>query len=70
MIGGRVMDDNRIYECMCLLRAIASEDGMMADFLILIKKFIQSISNKIINNITGINKLFMTSLLNHPVKLN
>ena len=52
-----VMGDNRTYEHICLLRAITSEDGMTADFFDFPKGFMQSISNKIINNIRGINRV-------------
>ena len=52
-----VMGDNRTYEHICLLRAITSEDGMTADFYSFDKKFMQTISNKIINNINGINRV-------------
>tara|TARA_B100001029_G_C15048297_1_gene448763 strand:- start:336 stop:1901 length:1566 start_codon:yes stop_codon:yes gene_type:complete len=52
-----VMGDNRTYEYICLLRAITSEDGMTADFFNFKKKFVQSISNKIINNVRGINRV-------------
>ena len=52
-----VMGDNRTYEHICLLRAITSEDGMTADFFDFPKGFMQSISNQIINNIKGINRV-------------
>ena len=52
-----VMGDNRTYEYMCLLRAITSEDGMTADFFSFNKEFMQNVSNKIINNIKGINRV-------------
>ena len=52
-----VMGDNRTYEHICLLRAITSEDGMTADFFNFDNKFLQTISNKIINNIKGINRV-------------
>ena len=52
-----VMGDNRTYEYLCLLRAITSEDGMTADFFSFNKEFMQNISNKIINNIKGINRV-------------
>ena len=52
-----VMGDNRTYEYICLLRAITSEDGMTADFYNFNKKFMQLVSNKIINNIKGINRV-------------
>ena len=52
-----VMGDNRTYEYICLLRAITSEDGMTADFFNFKKDFMQTISNKIVNNIKGINRV-------------
>ena len=52
-----VMGDNRTYEYMCLLRAITSEDGMTADFFNFSKDFMQLVSNKIVNNIKGINRV-------------
>ena len=52
-----VMGDNRTYEYLCLLRAITSEDGMTADFYDFKKSFMESISNKIVNNISGINRV-------------
>ena len=52
-----VMGDNRTYEHICLLRAITSEDGMTADFFNFKKDFMQIISNKIVNNIKGINRV-------------
>jgi GMP synthase (glutamine-hydrolysing) len=52
-----VMGDNRTYEYLCLLRAITSEDGMTADFYEFKKSFMQTISNKIINSIRGINRV-------------
>jgi len=52
-----VMGDNRTYEYLCLLRAITSEDGMTADFFDFRKSFLQMISNKIVNNIRGINRV-------------
>ncbi len=52
-----VMGDNRTYEYICLLRAITSSDGMTADYFDFTKKFMQDVSNKIINNIQGINRV-------------
>ena len=51
------MGDNRTYEFLCLLRAITSEDGKTADFFQFNKSFMQSISNQIVNNIRGINRV-------------
>ena len=52
-----VMGDNRTYEYLCLLRAITSEDGMTADYYEFKKSFMQTISNKIVNGIRGINRV-------------
>jgi len=52
-----VMGDNRTYEYLCLLRAITSEDGMTADYYQFKKSFMQTISNKIVNSIRGINRV-------------
>ena len=52
-----VMGDNRTYDYICLLRAITSSDGMTADYFNFSKKFMQNVSNKIINNIKGINRV-------------
>ena len=52
-----VMGDSRTYENICLLRAVTSEDGMTADYFNFPKKFMDNISNKIINNVKGINRV-------------
>jgi GMP synthase (glutamine-hydrolysing) len=52
-----VMGDSRTYEHVCLLRAVTSEDGMTADYFGFPKSFLDSISNKIINNVKGINRV-------------
>ena len=52
-----VMGDTRTYENICLLRAVISEDGMTADYFSFPKNFIDGISNKIINNVRGINRV-------------
>ena len=54
-----VMGDSRTYEYICLIRAITSEDGMTADFYFFKKKFLQKISNKIVNSIIGINRVVL-----------
>jgi len=51
------MGDNRTYEFLCLLRAITSEDGMTADYYDFKKNFMQTVSNQIVNNIRGINRV-------------
>ena len=52
-----VMGDTRTYEYTCLLRAVTSEDGMTADYFSFPKKFLDNISNKIVNNVIGINRV-------------
>ncbi len=52
-----VMGDSRTYEYTCLLRAVTSEDGMTADYFNFPKDFLDKISNKIINNVKGINRV-------------
>ena len=52
-----VMGDIRTYENICLLRAVTSEDGMTADYFSFPRSFIDNISNKIINNVKGINRV-------------
>ena len=52
-----VMGDKRTYEYTCLLRAVTSEDGMTADFFPFSKNFFQKVSNKIINSVSGINRV-------------
>ena len=52
-----VMGDSRTYEYICLLRAVVSEDGMTADYFSFPKFFLDDISNKIVNNVKGINRV-------------
>ena len=52
-----VMGDNRTYEYLCLLRAITSEDGMTADFFEFKNKDISEISSKIVNEVSGVNRV-------------
>jgi GMP synthase (glutamine-hydrolysing) len=52
-----VMGDSRTYENICLLRAVTSEDGMSADYFTFPQKFLDKISNKIVNNVKGINRV-------------
>ncbi len=52
-----VMGDARTYESICLLRAVISEDGMTADYFSFPKYFLDKISNKIVNNVKGINRV-------------
>ena len=52
-----VMGDSRTYQYTCLLRAVTSEDGMTADYYNFSKEFLDKISNKIINNVKGVNRV-------------
>jgi len=52
-----VMGDSRTYEYICLIRAVKSEDGMTADYFNFPKEFLDEISNKIINGVSGINRV-------------
>ena len=52
-----VMGDERTYENCVVLRAVTSTDGMTADWVDLPYKFLQEVSNKIINNVKGINRV-------------
>ena len=52
-----VMGDSRTYENICLLRAVTSQDGMTADYYNFPKNFLDRISNKIVNNVKGINRV-------------
>ncbi|NIJ46060.1 GMP synthase (glutamine-hydrolysing) [Wenyingzhuangia heitensis] len=52
-----VMGDERTYEKAVALRAVESTDGMTADWVDLPYKFLQEISNKIINSVKGVNRV-------------
>ncbi len=52
-----VMGDERTYEKCVALRAVESVDGMTADWVDLPYKFLQETSNKIINNVKGVNRV-------------
>lgn len=52
-----VMGDERTYENAVALRAVSSTDGMTADWSHLPYEFLADISNKIINNVRGINRV-------------
>jgi len=52
-----VMGDERTYEKVVALRAVTSTDGMTADWVDLPYKFLQEISNKIINGVKGVNRV-------------
>lgn len=52
-----VMGDERTYEYTVALRAVTSVDGMTADWAHLPYDFLAYISNEIINNVRGINRV-------------
>lgn len=52
-----VMGDERTYEFTIALRAVTSVDGMTADWAHLPYEFLAYISNDIINNVKGINRV-------------
>ena len=52
-----VMGDERTYEQVVALRAVQSTDGMTADWVHLPYEFLAKVSNKIINQVKGINRV-------------
>ena len=52
-----VMGDERTYERVVALRAVTSVDGMTADWAHLPYEFLAEVSNKIINQVRGINRV-------------
>jgi GMP synthase (glutamine-hydrolysing) len=52
-----VMGDERTYEFTVALRAVASTDGMTADWVHLPYDFLAKMSNEIINKVQGINRV-------------
>jgi GMP synthase (glutamine-hydrolysing) len=52
-----VMGDERTYEFTVALRAVTSVDGMTADWAHLPYEFLGEISNEIINQVRGINRV-------------
>ncbi|MGB1540159.1 MAG: glutamine-hydrolyzing GMP synthase, partial [Rickettsiales bacterium] len=52
-----VMGDSRTYEYVCALRAVTSVDGMTADYYHFDHQFLSRVSNRIINEVKGINRV-------------
>ncbi len=52
-----VMGDERTYENVIALRAVTSVDGMTADWADLPHSFLAKVSNRIINQVKGINRV-------------
>ena len=52
-----VMGDQRTYAYTCAIRAVHSEDGMTADWVPLPHEVLQTISNRIVNEVKGVNRV-------------
>ncbi|GAA7562653.1 glutamine-hydrolyzing GMP synthase [Helicobacter pylori] len=52
-----VMGDNRTYENAICLRAVNASDGMTASFSFLKHSFLEKVSNRITNEVNGINRV-------------
>jgi GMP synthase (glutamine-hydrolysing) len=52
-----VMGDQRTYAFTCAIRAVHSEDGMTADWTPLSYDLLKKISNRIVNEVRGINRV-------------
>ena len=52
-----VQGDNRTYANACVLRAVSSSDGMTADWYDFSPKFLRKVSNRITNEVAGINRV-------------
>jgi GMP synthase (glutamine-hydrolysing) len=51
------MGDGRTYEETCAIRAVSSVDGMTADWSKIPYEVLAKISNRIINEVRGINRV-------------
>lgn len=54
-----VMGDGRTYEQCISLRAVTSEDGMTADWAYLPEEILRRVSNRIINEVKGVNRVVL-----------
>jgi GMP synthase (glutamine-hydrolysing) len=52
-----VMGDQRTYAYTCAVRAVHSEDGMTADWVALPHEVLKQISNRIVNEVKGVNRV-------------
>ena len=52
-----VMGDMRTYAYTCAIRAVHSEDGMTADWVPLPTDLLKTISNRIVNEVKGVNRV-------------
>ncbi len=54
-----VMGDSRTYRSACVLRIVESDDGMTADWTRVPHEILAGISNRIINEVKGINRVVL-----------
>ena len=54
-----VMGDGRTYEQSLAIRAVTSQDGMTADWSYLPHEALKRISNRVINEVRGINRVLL-----------
>jgi GMP synthase (glutamine-hydrolysing) len=54
-----VMGDNRTYENVIAVRAVTSQDAMTADWAYLPEDLLKKISNRIINEVRGVNRVVL-----------
>jgi GMP synthase (glutamine-hydrolysing) len=52
-----VMGDQRTYAYTCAVRAVHSDDGMTADWVPLPHEILKKISNRIVNEVQGVNRV-------------
>ncbi|MCH8314227.1 MAG: GMP synthase (glutamine-hydrolyzing), partial [Nitrospinae bacterium] len=52
-----VMGDSRTYENVIAIRAVSSSDGMTADWVHLPYDLLGTLSNRIINEVQGVNRV-------------
>ena len=52
-----VMGDSRTYENIISLRAVTSVDAMTADWAKLPYSFLEHVSNRIVNEVKGVNRV-------------
>ncbi|MBU3958940.1 MAG: GMP synthase (glutamine-hydrolyzing), partial [Candidatus Omnitrophica bacterium] len=52
-----VMGDERTYENVVALRCVTSDDGMTADWVKLPSEVLEKISNRVINEVKGVNRV-------------
>ena len=52
-----VMGDQRTYAYTCAIRAVYSDDGMTADWVPLPHEVLKTVSNRIVNEVRGVNRV-------------